>query len=32
VLIHPWDVALDDEEWRTWLAMVTASAGTRRRR
>jgi transcriptional regulator len=20
VLIHPWDAALDDEEWRTWLA------------
>jgi transcriptional regulator len=20
VLIHPWDAALDDDEWRTWLA------------
>lgn len=20
MLIHPWDAALDDEEWRTWLA------------
>ena len=20
MLIHPWDAALDDDEWRTWLA------------
>lgn len=20
MLIHPWDGALDDDEWRTWLA------------